>query len=161
MKSIYELNRIQNYVMQMRPILRKRALFSDGTSDYRQPMEPGKNEAVTIRFRTAKNNVDIVWLCHGGERMEMTKCETKGEFDFYSVTVQLGEEAYYYYFEVVTGMLDCYYDRYGVTRDLRPQYHFCIVPGFSTPDWAKGAVMYQILVDRFYNGDKTNDVLKN
>lgn len=33
-----------------------------------------------------------------------------------------------------------------------------IVPGFSTPEWAKGAVMYQIFVDRFCNGDPTNDV---
>ena len=33
-----------------------------------------------------------------------------------------------------------------------------IQPGFSTPEWAKGAVMYQIFVDRFYNGDPTNDV---
>ena len=38
-------------------------------------------------------------------------------------------------------------------------YHFQIMPGFSTPDWAKGAVMYQIFVDRFCNGDKKNDVL--
>ena len=30
------------------------------------------------------------------------------------------------------------------------------MPGFKTPDWAKGAVMYQIFVDRFYNGDKSN-----
>ncbi len=30
-----------------------------------------------------------------------------------------------------------------------------------TPDWAKGAVMYQIFVDRFYNGDPTNDCLTN
>lgn len=33
-----------------------------------------------------------------------------------------------------------------------------IRPGFKTPDWAKGAVFYQIYVDRFCNGDKTNDV---
>ena len=33
-----------------------------------------------------------------------------------------------------------------------------IRPGFNTPDWAKGAVFYQIYVDRFCNGDKTNDV---
>ena len=25
-------------------------------------------------------------------------------------------------------------------------------------DWAKGAVMYQIYTDRFYNGDPSNDV---
>ena len=35
---------------------------------------------------------------------------------------------------------------------------FEIYPGFDTPNWAKGAVMYQIYVDRFYNGDSSNDV---
>lgn len=62
-QSIYELNRIQLYIMQMRPILRKRALFSDGTEDYRSPAEPKAGELVTIRFRTARDNVDAVWLC--------------------------------------------------------------------------------------------------
>ena len=33
-----------------------------------------------------------------------------------------------------------------------------MTPGFHTPDWAKGAVFYQIYVDRFYNGDRSNDV---
>ena len=63
--SVYEFNRIQRYIMQMRPLLRKEALFSDGTADYRQPVEPEAGEEVTIRFRTAKDNVDIVWLCTG------------------------------------------------------------------------------------------------
>ena len=36
-----------------------------------------------------------------------------------------------------------------------------MIPGFKTPDWAKGAVFYQIYVDRFYNGDPSNDVLTN
>lgn len=37
-ESVYELNRIQRYIMQMRPLLKKNALFSDGTADYRQPI---------------------------------------------------------------------------------------------------------------------------
>ena len=41
----------------------------------------------------------------------------------------------------------------------RPEYDFSIVPGYTTPDWAKGAVFYQIFVDRFCNGDSSNDVL--
>ncbi len=36
-----------------------------------------------------------------------------------------------------------------------------ITPGFHTPEWVKGAVMYQIYVDRFCNGDPDNDVLDN
>ena len=36
-----------------------------------------------------------------------------------------------------------------------------MTPGFFVPDWCKGAVMYQIYVDRFCNGDPTNDVETN
>ena len=148
-------------MMQMRPLLRKHALFSDGTKDYRYPPEPGENEEVTLTFRTAKNNVDIVWLCSDQGKIPMEKQETRGAFDFYRIKVQLGTEEYRYYFEIASGMLHCYYDRMGVAPQVRPEYAFVIVPGFSTPDWAKGAVMYQILVDRFYNGDTSNDVKNN
>ncbi len=159
--SIYELNQRQQYMMQMRPLLRKHALFSDGTKDYRNPPEPGEHETVTLTFRTAKNNVDIVWLCSEQGKIPMERRESRGEFDFYQASVQLGTEEYRYYFEIATGMLHCYYDRVGVSPQVRPEYAFAIVPGFSTPDWAKGAVMYQILVDRFYSGDSSNNVKNN
>lgn len=71
--SVYELNRIQQYIMQMRPVLKKEALFSDGTKDYRDPTEPEAGEKVTIRFRTGRNNVDIVWLCTDCEHYKMKK----------------------------------------------------------------------------------------
>lgn len=136
--SIYELNQRQQYMMQMRPLLRKHALFSDGTRDYRNPPEPGENEKVTLTFRTAKNNVDIVWLCTESGKIPMEKQETRGEFDYYRTEVGLGTAEYRYHFEIATGMLHCYYDRMGVTPQVRPEYSFVIVPGFSTPDWAKG-----------------------
>ena len=159
--SVYELNRIQRYMMQMRPVLKKEALFSDGTADYRMPPEPEAGEEVTIRFRTGKNNVDIVWLCTEDKHYEMEKTETDGEFDYYSRKVTLGEETFYYSFEVASGLLHVFYDRYGVSKEKRNDYLFFIIPGFATPAWSKGAVMYQILVDRFYNGDPANDVLTN
>ena len=159
--SVYELNRIQRYMMQMRPVLKKEALFSDGTADYRMPPEPEAGEEVTIRFRTGKNNVDIVWLCTEDKHYEMEKTETDGEFDYYSRKVTLGEETFYYSFEVASGLLHVFYDRYGVSKEKRSDYLFFIIPGFATPAWSKGAVMYQIFVDRFYNGDPANDVLTN
>lgn len=158
-KSIYDLSRIERYMMQMRPVLSKKALFSDGTKDYRSPAEPRENDKVTIRFRTKRDNVDMVWLCSGEKKHRMKRRETKWDFDYYSVEIQLGSEPFFYYFKVVTGILECYYDRYGVNNKPREEYYFCIVPGFSTPEWAKGAVMYQILVDRFYNGNPAGDVL--
>ena len=158
-KSFYDLCRIERYNMQMRPVLSKKALFSDGTKDYRSPAEPRENDKVTIRFRTKRDNVDMVWLCSREKKQRMKRTETKWDFDYYSVEIQLGSEPFFYYFKVVTGILECYYDRYGVNDKPREEYYFCIVPGFSTPEWAKGAVMYQILVDRFYNGNPAGDVL--
>ncbi|MGZ4161335.1 MAG: pullulanase X25 domain-containing protein, partial [Neobacillus sp.] len=34
-------------------------------------------------------------------------------------------------------------------------------PGYQTPDWMKEAVVYQIYPDRFYNGNKANDHVKD
>lgn len=157
-KSIYDLSRIGRYMLQMRPVLSKKSLFSDGTEDYRSPAQPKENEKVTIRFRTKQNNVDMVWLCTDETTYQMEKTETELGFDYYSVQIQLGTKPFHYYFKVVTGILECCYDRYGINDRPRSEYYFSIVPGFSTPDWAKGAVMYQILVDRFYNADTSNDV---
>ncbi|MBP3663882.1 MAG: glycoside hydrolase family 13 protein, partial [Tyzzerella sp.] len=146
--------------------MNKQALFSDGTGQFLVPSEPKKNEAVTIRFRTAKNDVDFVRVISGSRAFVMRKAYSKGEFDYYEVKWQLDEEPLYYYFEIngreCHGRSEvCYYDRYGVTDQVRSQYSFGVVPGFSTPDWAKGAIMYQIYVDRFYNGDTSNDVENN
>ena len=117
--SVYELNRIQQYIMQMRPVLKKEALFSDGTKDYRDPTEPEAGEKVTIRFRTGKNNVDIVWLCTDCEHYKMKKTESDREFDYYAVELTMGEEPFYYYFEVASGLLHVFFDRYGVSKERR------------------------------------------
>ena len=52
-----------------------------------------------------------------------------------------------------------HYNQCGVSEEENEAYAFEIMPGFYTPDWAKGAVMYQIFTDRFYNGDPENDVV--
>ncbi len=91
----------------------------------------------------------------------MFKTESDARFDYYSHTVQLENEKLVYYFEIHAGKLSCFYDRRGVTKEINSYYSFQIIPGFKTPDWAKGAVFYQIYVDRFCNGDPSNDVLTN
>lgn len=60
---------------------------------------------MTIRFRTGKNNVDIVWLCTDCEHYKMKKTESDREFDYYAVEMTMGEEPFYYYFEVASGLL--------------------------------------------------------
>lgn len=138
--------------------MNKDALFSDGTSGYVIPAEPKEYEKVKLRFRTARDDVDEVLIStqDGGYKME--KILSGEVFDYYEIVWQLREEPFSYSFEIKSGDEICYYNRCGVAKDRVDFYEFVIVPGFSTPDWAKGAVMYQIFVDRFYNGDTTNDV---
>ena len=61
----------------------KRALFCDETTEYRFPAEPECNQEVTIRFRTAKDNVDQVYLIYSNTEVKMEKVETAGRFDYY------------------------------------------------------------------------------
>ena len=138
--------------------MNREALFCDGTGDYVCPAEPEINEKVVLRFRTAHNDVDEVKLHIGEQEYPMWKTRTNGEFDFYEIEYQLGEDILRYCFEIKQGAEICFYSRYGITGKKENYYDFIISPGFKTPEWAKGAVMYQIFVDRFYNGDPTNDV---
>ena len=157
-KHYVKLGQDQSYINSMRPVIRKKALFSDMTEDYVAPAEPNPYSEVKIKFRTAVNNVDLVFLVHNDEKKVMKKVGSDDNFDFYEVTVQLDDVSYLYYFEIKSGRAVLKYDRRGVVRDVNAFYHFEIIPGFKVPAWAKGAVMYQIYVDRFCNGDPTNDV---
>ena len=141
--------------------MNKAALFCDGTEGYVYPPEPKENELVTFRFRTAKDDADRVGLVTSADTYVMEKECTQGEFDYYTFETRLGEEPFRYCFEVQSGTEKYYYGRCGISREILEYYNFVVVPGFSTPDWAKGAVMYQIFTDRFYNGDKSNDVETN
>ncbi|MBR6257687.1 MAG: glycoside hydrolase family 13 protein [Lachnospiraceae bacterium] len=143
----------------MRPILRKHALYSDVSDNYISPAQPAAYDKVKIRFRSAAYNVDRVYLVSGGEKHIMEMSERDELFDYYVTEVRLGNEPFAYYFEVHVGNLTVLFDTRGVVRNIDEHFKFKLIPGFNTPKWAVGAVMYQIFVDRFYNGDPTNDVL--
>ena len=147
------------YIASMRPVFNKRALFSDMTADYISPQEPEPFSKVKIRFRSAINNVDYVLFVHNNEKLFMSKASQDKQFDYYEIEVALDDQKYEYYFEIHVGKVYCFFDLRGVTRDVQDYYKFTLIPGQKVPAWAKGAVMYQIYIDRFYNGDPDNDVL--
>ena len=151
--------KMQMHIQRTKPILNQQALFTDGGPNYRQPMEPEAGDTVKIRFRTAKDNVEYVYFCTEEEKKEMTIASQNTLFDFYETEVVMGEDVLVYYFEVHAGGKMCFFNKMGAMKTLEPFFNYKITPGFSTPDWAKGAVIYQIYVDRFANGDPTNDVL--
>ena len=149
------INRIYNSTT----ILNFGALFTDVTPNFVKPAEPEIGDDITIKFRTARSNVDGVDIVIGDQHIPMKLTENGGIFDYYVVKLHSVSSPVQYYFEVHSDRLNVIYNRLGILRDVNHDYDFRIVPGFKTPDWAKGAVFYQIFVDRFCNGDKSNDVL--
>ena len=148
-----------HYITGMRPVFNRKALFSDTTEDYVTPAEPNPYSQVTIRFRGAIHNIDRVYLVDKNMKHLMIKESSDEYFDYFSCQVEVENEEFSYHFEIEVGKISCIYDIRGVAKAAMAEYNFRIIPGFKSPDWAKGAVMYQIYVDRFYNGDPSNDVL--
>lgn len=157
--SFSKLEYNQQYISTMRPVFNKKALFSDMTENYVYPPEASAYGEITIKFRSEKNNIDKVFIVCGEEKHLMFKSESDDYFDYYIHTEQLENREISYYFEVHAGKIICYYNCSGVSKNVDRHYDFRLIPGYKTPDWVKGAVMYQIYVDRFFNGDPSNDVL--
>ncbi len=159
----------------------REAIFSDGTEQFRSPCEPEVYDNVTLRIRVGRGEADKVEVLLyeqfagqagvaqgvGGTQsgtagepvaVTMTLYQTDEWFDWYECGIELTANPMEYEFRITCDEETWLYDRKGVLVMQREHYRFRITPGFHTPDWAKGAVMYQIFVDRFYNGDPTNDV---
>lgn len=147
------------YMCNVRPTIKMRALFSDATIDYREPVEPKAGEQVVIRIRTERYNADHVILVADNQEYEMSRFKYDTMFDYYQVRIQVGTGKLTYYFRIESGKITCYYNQIGAGKQHNPYYDFEIIPDFEVPQWARGAVMYQIFVDRFCDGDKSNNVL--
>lgn len=136
------------------------AIYSDETGQYVIPMEPKPGDTVTIRLRVAHGHICEIYLLTKGMHYLMQMVHAGDVFDYYETQVKLEDAIFSYCFSIRENEEEqCFYDKFGVSQEARPEYFFRIIPGFETPDWAKGAIMYQILVDRFANGDPSNDVL--
>ena len=136
----------------------QRAFFSDTTENYLIPPQPELHERVTVRLRVRKGDAEICFLVTAGNHLRMHLSSSDSCFDYYSVTVEVVESPFRYYFEIIANGHRYRFTRRGVRNTIRPADWWHVIPGFHPPAWAEGAVMYQIFVDRFYNGDPSNDV---
>lgn len=139
------------------------SLYSAGTVDYRNPSEPDPGDTVTLRFRTKKQDVDSVELYLEKDRstVEMVRVSSDAWFDYYQTKIVAGVDKICYAFLIHKGEETLRFNRLGVSDVAGEAFDFTILPGFHVPSWLKGAVMYQIFVDRFYDGDPTNNVVND
>ena len=139
--------------------MEKETFFSDETINYRTPCDPVTGEKMHIKLRTGRYQTQSVLLCFlDGTQLPMSWEYEKNDFDFYGADITAGEEPAYYYFKITVGNDTVCYGKTGAAFDMDELVPFCIYPGFSTPEWSKGCLTYQIFADRFRNGDASNDI---
>lgn len=139
--------------------INQNTLFHDTTNQFCKYDK--KLGTYTFILRAGKGTVSKALICMNEVELLMQYKKTKGGFDYFQTTLVLKNEPCRYHFKILNGGKVKFYNFFGTKDYLQEEGEFEITPGFITPDWAKGAVMYQIMVDRFCNGDTTNDVVDN
>ena len=137
---------------------RAQAVYSDETKQFRVPAEPSSADSVEISIRVGKGCFTAIFLCTSEREFFMEKIREDGVFAYYRTVLPPAKEKTAYFFRLQYGDQYGFYTKYGYFHEYRTDGWFEILRDYKTPDWAKGAVMYQIYPDRFCNGDKSNDV---
>lgn len=119
-----------------------------GNSFFVQPVGEGK---VLVRYRSLSHDVEKITLHLRGQiPMPMTSAVEGPLLETWEATVPVPSAKTAYTFVLTDGD----------TRGRHPEMFTMTkkaADGFQTPDWAKDAIWYQIMPDRFANGDASND----
>lgn len=107
--------------------------------------------ALTLRLRAQQDDLERVWLATpDGQRRPVGRLLATPPFEWWELSLPGGLAADRYTFLVEDGA--------GLRR-LPQEFEASAwpAPARPTPAWAKRAVWYQIMLDRFDNGDPAND----
>lgn len=125
-------------------------------------------ETIHLRVRTKRDDVDYVvaltgdkydWQ-HTSYDIIMEKAASDDKFDYWEAAVRPKYKRLSYTFRVSKGMETVYLLDNGIRSECPPPpnhfYEFPYIHGidlFRVPPWAKDAVFYQIMTERFANGN--------
>ena len=86
--------------------------------------------------------------------VSLSRVETRGAYDVFRGNFVLEDTGlYFYYFRILSGshFFRLFKQGDGTNMEAGDLWQVSCVPAdFTTPDWAKGAVIYQVFPDRFY-----------
>ena len=135
-----------------------KGFYSDNTHEYVNIFDNDGIKTAKINLRTPRNmGIPPLFLCDT-EEITMSFLYSGPYYDYYGCTLALTKECTNYAFKVVFDERIYYYTKSGLKDFYDWADSFKVFRDFSAPDWAIGAVMYQIFPDRFCNGSKQNDV---
>jgi glycosidase len=144
------------------------------TSPYRTGAVPS-GTTVTLGLRTPAN---VLTACYVNGRdndasieviTEMSIVSSDETYDYWQAAITFNKAVdYYYAFRLVEGTTEYWYQDDAskdggvgaISENHNSSRDYAIVwyeADFTTPPWHKNAVIYQIMLDSFYNGDIAND----
>lgn len=150
--------------------MRLEAIHHSPKSSYSYAYTP---EWLHVKLRAAKNDLAKVTLVYGdkyrwveSQSAMMEKTHTDEFYDYFTAQIRSASKRIAYYFILEDGHTTLCFTESGFSdRFDREEYYYHLFqyPFMSeadihvVPDWAKGAVFYQIFPERFDNGDPAND----
>ena len=130
-------------------------------------------ETLCIRLRAAQNDLTKVEIIYADKfdmehslTKEMNKILSDGLFDYYETHISMEQNRYVYYFKLYKGEEVVFFGENGVEETLDSKtLHYSVfqfpflhqIDTHQIPKWCKNAIFYQIFVERFFDGDPTNN----
>lgn len=153
-----------NYAPNIDGVIDEESLFHDSWDElYRKPFGAlPLGTTVDLSLKTAVDDASKVTLVVDGKPYKLDAQNT-GSYDLYTKAITFDNIGVHdYYFVIQDGTTRLYYSAItgegSSSNTLGETYTITMYPSaYTTPDWMKLSITYQIFGDRFNNGDPTND----
>ena len=143
-----------------------RILYDSKDNQFKTPfgtLTPNQDCTMHIHVPTTVQTCSLVchllYENHTPDRdIPFTKTGTKGAYDIFEATFSIPQTGlYFYFFRVYTPQGSFRLFKQGDDTNMEAGDLWqvsCVPASFHTPDWAKGALIYQIFPDRFHKTGK-------
>ncbi len=146
--------------------MQKSAIFHTSEGTYAYAVGPNR---LVVRLRAATGDLETVKVHYKNlydhvvdpSSATMKLAFSDGVSDVFETTIEIDGSHFKYRFELDDGRVTYYYSSDGFSKTVNDAWFF--VPMINSedvinePEWCEGEIVYQIFVDRFFNGDHNND----
>jgi len=128
------------------------------------------SSTLCIRAKTYKDSLDKIIIHyinlydHSGNMLhkEMDIQLTDSLYAMYETAIQIKEKRFKYYFELIKASKSAFYTSDGLVKSpmTNNYFYFPFINDddiISLPQWAEGEIIYQIIIDRFFDGNPDNN----
>ena len=128
-------------------------------------LTPGQKCKLSIKIPAAVQATQVICLVQREDGTPygeyILKCRSKkGPYELFTGNVTIKERGlYFYYFRVIqkNGSFRLFKQGDDTNMEEGDLWQVSVIPeDFTTPDWAKGAIIYQIFPDRFHKAGKVD-----